>query len=131
MAQCDNSDVATIIGGRSAVHYLNHVVSSVQTETLNTVVGGTYAYETDDEIAWLYFLEFQSCQIEWSFGIDVMVKFEDIYLDSNDMVFGIISNTDLEVFLVIVSTSLYYQYIPNYPNVRTYKYLDTNASSFY
>ena len=61
MAQCGNSDVATIIGGRTANHYLNHVVSSVQADTLNTVVGGTYAYDTDDEIAWLYFLEYQSC----------------------------------------------------------------------
>ena len=112
------------------------MVSAVQEDTLNTVVGGTYEYDGGDRepSAWLYFLDYQDCEIKWFWGIEDKTRFEDLmFMNNSNYIVGILSDDDDDKFLIVVNNLNPEQLATHvkYPHIRFYELQSDSDSSFY
>ena len=65
-ATCDPSDIATMIGNKAQDYTINEVVAAIRPDTFDIVVGGsTSIYDSNDDVGFLYFLDYSECEIKW------------------------------------------------------------------
>ena len=123
-----------MIGSRSRDHALSDVVATIQADTLNMVVGGTYVYDEEyqDRSVWLYFLDYEACEIMWSWQIFEMNRIVDLLYLEYSYIVAVALDEDDEPYLLVVNNvnpkSL--DGDPEFPKYRVHALSET-GSEFY